>query len=54
MAYVQYVEIQYDSDEDLGPVRDGTLDLDYEKAQGFWKTFRTRFPRAKRVVINQN
>ncbi|KAF1959626.1 hypothetical protein CC80DRAFT_590831 [Byssothecium circinans] len=56
MAYAQNVEIEYDvsSDDKIGPITDDVLELDYEKAREFWKTFQTRFPRAKRVVVNQN
>ncbi|KAF2794226.1 hypothetical protein K505DRAFT_374775 [Melanomma pulvis-pyrius CBS 109.77] len=56
MAYVQNVEIEYDviAEDKIGPVRDDVLEIDYEKARDFWKTFKTRFPRAKTVVVNQN
>lgn len=56
MAYAQNVEIEYDlsSDDKIGPIKEDVLELDYEKAREFWKTFQTRFPRAKRVVVNQN
>lgn len=56
MHYAQNIEIEYDvcSDDTIGPIRDDVLEIDHEKAQEFWKTFRSRFPRAKRVVVNQN
>jgi hypothetical protein len=56
MAYVQNVEIEYDrlSDEKIAPIPDEVLELNYDKAREFWRTFRMRFPRAKRVVINKN
>jgi hypothetical protein len=56
MAYVQNVEIEYDlrSNEDIAPIRDDILELDYDKARDFWRTFRIKFPRAKRVVANKN
>lgn len=55
-AYAQNVEIEYDSsaDSQIAPLKDDVLELDYEKAREFWKTFQARFPRAKRVVVNQN
>jgi hypothetical protein len=57
MACAQNVEIEYGpgSDDKIDPTRDNdVLELDCKKAQDFWKTFQTRFPRAKRVVVNQN
>jgi hypothetical protein len=56
MAYVQNVEIEYDlhSDDQMAPIRDDGLELDYDKAREFWRTFRMRFPCAKRVVVNKN
>ena len=55
MAYAQNVKIEYDlgSDDKTDPIRDNVLELDYEKARDLWKTFQTRFPCAKRVVVNQ-
>jgi hypothetical protein len=57
MSYVQNVEIEYEpgSDDKIGPTGDNDgLELNYKRAQDFWTTFQTRFPRAKRVVVNQN
>lgn len=56
MAYVQNVEIEYDlrSDDKIAPILDDVLELNYEKAREFWRTFRMRFPCARKVVINKN
>jgi hypothetical protein len=56
MSYVQNVEIEYDlrSDDRIAPIPDDVLELNYDKAREFWRTFRMRFPRAKRIVINKN
>ncbi|KAF2014164.1 hypothetical protein BU24DRAFT_423200 [Aaosphaeria arxii CBS 175.79] len=57
MAYVQNVEIEYDPfcDNRIARVRgDDDYGVDYDKVRPFWRAFRTRFPRAKRVVFNKN
>ncbi|RYO12738.1 hypothetical protein AA0111_g12480 [Alternaria arborescens] len=56
MAHVQNVEIEYDlrSDDKIAPIQDDVVELDYDKAREFWRTFRISFPLGKKVVVNKN
>jgi hypothetical protein len=54
MAYAQNVEIRYDAEVEVIPVGVDRVEHRYAKAQELWKTFQTRFPCAKRVVVNHN
>ncbi|KAF2009783.1 hypothetical protein BU24DRAFT_468128 [Aaosphaeria arxii CBS 175.79] len=56
MAYVQNLEIEDNDKSVVDSNFDGVggIELYYDKAREFWRTFRMRFPHAKRVVVNSN
>ncbi|KAF2185367.1 hypothetical protein K469DRAFT_708149 [Zopfia rhizophila CBS 207.26] len=56
LSHVQNVEIEYHHgrDDEICPLHDGVMEVRRELITNLWKSFKKRFPNAKRVVINQN
>ena len=56
LAYVQNVEVEYEhgSDDKIGPLRDGAMDIQNDVVVNFWKALKERCPSVRRAVINQS
>lgn len=57
LSHIQNVEIEYlqGADFRIDPIRPaGQTDIQHELVSDFWSTFRRRFQRARKVIINQN
>ncbi|KAJ4287639.1 hypothetical protein N0V90_012342 [Kalmusia sp. IMI 367209] len=55
LDHVQNIEIEYGIDADrMLNLRGSLLDVNYSLVHGFWTALKKRFPRVKRIVINQN
>ncbi len=55
LASVQNVQVDYwsEADNEICRLSDETVEIQYDRIADFWKAFTQRFPRAKRVVVNQ-